>query len=79
MAPTALVTTSRLSITQSLPVRLQEQIRTVSGVKDVTYAMWFGGIYQGPEEFLPQLLGRAQLLRRVLQPAAAAGAAQGLP
>jgi cell division protein FtsX len=32
-----LVTTSRLSITQSLPVRLQEQIRTVPGVKDVTY------------------------------------------
>ncbi|KAF1699501.1 hypothetical protein CSC62_00960 [Pseudoxanthomonas jiangsuensis] len=46
-----LVTTSRLSITQSLPVRLQEQIRTVPGVKDVTYAMWFGGIYQDPKNF----------------------------
>jgi putative ABC transport system permease protein len=48
-----LVTTSRLSITQSLPVRLQEQIRTVPGVKDVTYAMWFGGIYQDPKNFFP--------------------------
>ncbi|MBE2292250.1 MAG: ABC transporter permease [Xanthomonadales bacterium] len=46
-----LVTTSRLSITQSLPVRLQEQIRGVPGVKDVTYAMWFGGIYQDPKNF----------------------------
>ena len=46
-----LVTTSRLSITQSLPVRLQEQIRSVPGVKDVTYAMWFGGIYQDPKNF----------------------------
>ena len=48
-----LVTTSRLSITQSLPVRLQEQIRSVPGVKDVTYAMWFGGIYQDPKNFFP--------------------------
>jgi putative ABC transport system permease protein len=48
-----LVTTSRLSITQSLPVRLQEQIRTVPGVRDVTYAMWFGGIYQDPKNFFP--------------------------
>ena len=48
-----MITTSRLSITQSLPVRLQEQIRTVPGVKDVTYAMWFGGIYQDPKNFFP--------------------------
>ena len=48
-----LVTTSRLSITQSLPVRLEQQIRTVPGVKDVTYAMWFGGIYQDPKNFFP--------------------------
>ncbi|AKC87056.1 ABC transporter permease [Pseudoxanthomonas suwonensis] len=48
-----LITTSRLSITQSLPVRLQEQIRTVPGVSDVTYAMWFGGIYQDPKNFFP--------------------------
>ena len=48
-----MVVASRLSITQSLPVRLQEQIRTVPGVKDVTYAMWFGGIYQDPKNFFP--------------------------
>ena len=48
-----LVVTSRLSITQTLPVRLEPQLRTVDGVKDVTYAMWFGGIYQDPKNFFP--------------------------
>ncbi|GHH61086.1 ABC transporter permease [[Pseudomonas] boreopolis] len=46
-----LVVASRLSITQSLPVRLESQIRTIPGVRDVTYAMWFGGIYRDPKEF----------------------------
>ena len=46
-----LVTTSRLSITQTLPVRLLEQIRGVPGVQNATYAMWFGGIYQDPKNF----------------------------
>ncbi|CAM4264519.1 hypothetical protein CR156_21295 [Stenotrophomonas lactitubi] len=48
-----LVTASRLSITQSLPIRLETQIRQVSGVRDVTYGMWFGGIYQDPKNFFP--------------------------
>ncbi|MDQ1090916.1 putative ABC transport system permease protein [Xanthomonas sacchari] len=48
-----LVVASRLSITQSLPVRLEAQIRNVPGVRDVTYAMWFGGIYKDPKDFFP--------------------------
>nr|KAJ9616247.1 hypothetical protein H2204_013921 [Knufia peltigerae] len=48
-----LVVASRLSITQSLPIRLETQIRQVSGVHDVTYGMWFGGIYQDPKNFFP--------------------------
>lgn len=48
-----LVVASRLSITQSLPVSLQSQIRNVAGVRDVTYAMWFGGIYRDPKDFFP--------------------------
>ncbi|MEN5005661.1 ABC transporter permease [Stenotrophomonas indicatrix] len=48
-----LVVASRLSITQSLPIRLETQIRQVSGVRDVTYGMWFGGIYQDPKNFFP--------------------------
>ncbi|HBK47508.1 MAG TPA: hypothetical protein DDZ67_13965 [Xanthomonadaceae bacterium] len=48
-----LVVASRLSITQSLPVRLEPQIKTIPGVRDVTYAMWFGGIYRDPKDFFP--------------------------
>jgi len=48
-----LVVASRLSITQSLPIRMETQIRQVSGVRDVTYGMWFGGIYQDQKNFFP--------------------------
>jgi len=48
-----LVVASRLSITQSLPIRLEPQIRQIEGVQDVTYAMWFGGIYQDQKNFFP--------------------------
>ena len=48
-----LVVASRLSITQSLPINLESQIRTIPGVKNVTYAMWFGGIYRDPKDFFP--------------------------
>lgn len=48
-----LITASRLSITQSLPIRLEAQIRQVAGVRDVTYGMWFGGIYRDPKDFFP--------------------------
>lgn len=48
-----LVVASRLSITQSLPINLLPQIEAVPGVRKVTYAMWFGGIYQDPKNFFP--------------------------
>ncbi len=48
-----LIVASRLSITQTLPVNLVQRIETVPGVKKVTYAMWFGGIYQDPKNFFP--------------------------
>ncbi len=46
-----LVVASRLSITQTLPVNLRDRIATVPGVRDATYAMWFGGIYRDPKNF----------------------------
>ena len=48
-----LIVASRLSITQTLPIRLEPQIRQVEGVRDLSYAMWFGGIYQDPKNFFP--------------------------
>jgi putative ABC transport system permease protein len=48
-----LVVSSRLSLTQTLPYRLLQQIEAVDGVRDVAYANWFGGIYQDPKNFFP--------------------------
>ena len=48
-----LITSSRLSITQTLPIRLLQQIENVPGVEKATYAMWFGGIYQDVKNFFP--------------------------
>lgn len=48
-----LVVASRLSITQTLPIRLLQQIEGIPGVRQVTYAMWFGGVYQDMKNFFP--------------------------
>ena len=44
-----LVVSSRISIIQPLPVSLLPRIQAIPGVKDVTYANWFGGYYQDPK------------------------------
>ena len=46
-----LVVFSRISFTLSLPKSLLERIAAVPGVSQVTYANWFGGIYQDPKNF----------------------------
>jgi putative ABC transport system permease protein len=43
-----LQTGSRLSFIQTLPQSLQARMEQVPGVKQVTYANWFGGAYQDP-------------------------------
>lgn len=48
-----LIVSSRLSITQTLPINLERQIQAVAGVRKVTYAMWFGGIYKDQRNFFP--------------------------
>ena len=48
-----LVTISKITFTMQLPKSLLERIRAVPGVADVTYANWFGGIYQDPKKFFP--------------------------
>ena len=39
---------AKLSFIQTLPYSLEAQIAQVPGVKDVTFANWFGGAYQDP-------------------------------
>ena len=43
-------TTHKTSIIQPLPKSYQEQIARVPGVKAVTHASWFGGVYQNPNK-----------------------------
>jgi len=42
-------TTSKLSFIQLLPMALGQRITAIDGVKDTTWANWFGGAYQKPE------------------------------
>lgn len=45
-----LVTMSKVSLTQSLPLAYLNRIEAVPGVEEVTYEIWFGGYYQDPKQ-----------------------------
>lgn len=47
-----LITTNRTSITLSLPFSDTQQIRSLPGVKEVTWLTWFGGYYQEAKNFI---------------------------
>jgi putative ABC transport system permease protein len=48
-----LITVSKVSFTMELPKSLLSRIEAAPGVAIVTYANWFGGIYQDPKNFFP--------------------------
>jgi putative ABC transport system permease protein len=45
---------NRFSFIQPLPVAYRERILQVPGVKEATFACWFGGVYQDPKNMFPQ-------------------------
>ena len=49
-----LVVINRTSIIQPLPLAYADKIRRMPGVKELTYANWFGGVYQDEKNFFPQ-------------------------
>ncbi|MDE2483753.1 MAG: FtsX-like permease family protein [candidate division NC10 bacterium] len=53
-APTRLVTRNSVSLVFPLPLSYRDQIRAVDGVRAVSHATWFAGIYQDPKNFFPQ-------------------------
>jgi len=53
-APTRLVTRNAVSLVFPLPISYRDKIRSVDGVRSVSYANWFAGIYQDPKNFFPQ-------------------------
>src|SRR5262245_34585509 len=52
---TRIVTIRSTSLIFSMPSSHAETIRTTPGVRDVTWANWFGGIYKDPQNFFAQL------------------------
>jgi putative ABC transport system permease protein len=50
-----LVTRSSVSLVFSLPLTYAQKIRQVPGVKAVSWANWFGGVYISERNFFPQL------------------------
>jgi putative ABC transport system permease protein len=52
---TTLVTRNATSLVFALPLSYAGKIRAIDGVARVAYANWFGGVYQDPKNFFPQL------------------------
>ena len=60
-----LVVINRTSIIQPLPLAYSDKIRRIPGVKEITYANWFGGVYQDERNFFPQFAIDVDNQRRV--------------
>jgi putative ABC transport system permease protein len=50
-----LVMIDKISLINPLPLRYMHEIEAVPGVKDITHANWFGGIYQDPKNFFANM------------------------
>jgi putative ABC transport system permease protein len=50
---TRLITRNSISLVFSLPISYMERVRHVDGVKGVSYANWFGGVYVTEKNFFP--------------------------
>jgi putative ABC transport system permease protein len=50
-----LVMRHKVSIIQPLPIAYGNRLASIPGVAAVAHANWFGGIYQEPKNFFPQL------------------------
>ena len=49
-----LVVINRGSIIQPLPLAYRDRLARIPGVRQVTFAAWFGGVYQDERNFFPQ-------------------------
>jgi putative ABC transport system permease protein len=49
-----LVVVNKIAIIQPLPFAHRDRLLRTPGVKDVTFAWWFGGVYQDEKNFFPQ-------------------------
>jgi putative ABC transport system permease protein len=50
-----LMVSHRVSIILPLPISYSDRIMQVPGVREITHASWFGGIYKDPKNFFAQM------------------------
>ncbi|WP_315833674.1 ABC transporter permease [Bradyrhizobium prioriisuperbiae] len=50
-----MITVNKINFTQPMPIAYFNRVKAVEGVKQVTFANWFGGYYQDPKNFLMTL------------------------
>ena len=50
-----MITVNKINFTQPMPIAYFNRVRAVEGVRQVTFANWFGGYYQDPKNFLMSL------------------------
>jgi putative ABC transport system permease protein len=55
-----MVTRNSISIVFSLPEAYLQYLAAVPGVKSVSWACWFGGVYRDPRDFFPQFAIKAE-------------------
>jgi|RhiMetdeSRZDD1v2_1073273.scaffolds.fasta_scaffold78261_5 putative ABC transport system permease protein len=60
-----LVTIDRISLINPLPLAYSNQIQTTEAVADITHLNWFGGIYQEPKNFFPNMAVDAESYLRL--------------
>jgi putative ABC transport system permease protein len=60
-----LVVINKVSIIQPLPISYKDRILRVPGVKEATFANWFGGVYQDERNFFPIMAINDETFRSV--------------
>ena len=60
-----LVTITRVSIINPLPLSYRDKIMAIPGVEAVTHDNWFGGVYQDEKNFFPQFAIDTENQRKV--------------
>jgi putative ABC transport system permease protein len=60
-----LVVLNKIGLIGVLPLPYKERMLRIPGVRDVTFAMWFGGVYQDEMNFFPQFAIDPETYRNV--------------
>ncbi len=60
-----LVVINKVSLIQPLPLSYRDRLLQIPGVRAVTYANWFGGVYQDEKNFFPQFAIDRETFRKM--------------